>query len=100
MLPFTEITCDDLPALDNAVISYSSATSPRPIDTVATYQCVDGYTLEGAVTRTCGEDGMFDGEEPRCVLIRKCTLLNLNFCKSKSIHTQSFSFLLSHSSLR
>ena len=76
MLPFTEITCDDLPALDNAVISYSSAISPRPIDTVATYQCVDGYTLEGSVTRTCGEDGMFDEEEPRCVvLIRKWTLL-------------------------
>ncbi len=78
MFPFTEITCDDLPALANAVISYSSSISPRPVDTVATYECVDGYTLESSVTRTCQEDEMFDGEEPRCVLIRKWTL-SLNF---------------------
>ena len=79
MFPFTEITCDDLLAVDNTVISYSSVISPRTRDTVATYKCVDGgYTLEGSATRTCGEDGMFDGEKPRCVWIRKCTLL-LNF---------------------
>ncbi len=71
--PFTEITCADLPAVDNAVISYSSTTSPRPVDTVATYECMAGYSLEGSVTRTCQENELFDGEEPRCVLIRKLT---------------------------
>ncbi|XP_064387502.1 uncharacterized protein LOC135335845 isoform X3 [Halichondria panicea] len=70
-----QITCDDLPALANAVISYSSSISPRPVDTVATYECVDGYTLESSVTRTCQEDEMFDGEEPRCVLIPVCVEL-------------------------
>ncbi|XP_064387505.1 uncharacterized protein LOC135335846 isoform X3 [Halichondria panicea] len=70
-----QITCDDLPALDNAVISYSSSISPRPVNTVATYECVDGYTLEGSVTRTCQEDEMFDGEEPRCVLTPVCVEL-------------------------
>ncbi len=54
-----EIACSDLPSLVNGNIDYSGAESPgsRPVDTVATYTCNSGYTLNGSSTRTCRSDG-------------------------------------------
>ena len=45
------------------MISYNMGTaSPRPVDTVATYTCNPGYTLNGGTTtRTCGSDGVWSG---------------------------------------
>ncbi len=73
VVPFsTGISCGDLPAVDNAVITYNSTTLPRPIATVATYSCNTGYALEGIEIKTCVEldDGTveFDPQEtPSCV---------------------------------
>ncbi len=60
-------TCPDLTVPANGVISYNmGTTSPRPVNTVATYTCVTGYTLTGGSTRTCGSDGVWSGFAPVC----------------------------------
>ncbi len=62
------ITCFDLTLLANGDIDYGGAGSPssRPVNTVATYTCVTGYTLNGGSTRTCGSDGVWSGFAPVC----------------------------------
>ena len=61
------ITCSDLPSLTNGIINYSGggSTNSRPVDTVATYTCDTGYTLNGGSTRTCGS-GVWSGLAPTC----------------------------------
>ena len=61
--------CTDLPPIPNGMIVYDMDGPPRPIGTVATHSCNDGYLLNGAMTRTCvesGGTGMFDGVAPTC----------------------------------
>ncbi|XP_064386665.1 sushi, von Willebrand factor type A, EGF and pentraxin domain-containing protein 1-like [Halichondria panicea] len=41
----------------------------RPVNTVATYTCDTGYTLNGVSTRTCGSDGVWSGSDPTCEAI-------------------------------
>ncbi len=68
-VPVPIVTCSDLPSLTNGDIDYGGAGSPdsRPVNTVATYTCVTGYTLPGGTTRTCGSDGVWSGLDPvRC----------------------------------
>ena len=38
----------------------------RTIGSEATYNCSEGFNLEGNVTRTCQPDGMWSGNEPTC----------------------------------
>ncbi len=60
-------TCSDLTSPTNGAIAYNmGTTSQRPEDTVATYTCNPGYTLNGDTTRTCGSDGMWSGSPPVC----------------------------------
>ncbi len=59
--------CSDLPLLTNGMIYYSEGSpANRPVDTMATYSCVTGYTLNGGTTRTCGSDGVWSGSAPTC----------------------------------
>ena len=62
------ITCSDLPSLTNGDTDYGVAgsTDSRPVDTVATYTCNPGFTLNGDTTRTCGSDGVWSGLAPTC----------------------------------
>ncbi len=43
-------------------------TSMRPVNTVATYTCVTGYTLNASATRTCQDNGLWSGSviNPTC----------------------------------
>ena len=61
-------TCSDLTVPANGMISYNMGTvSLRPVNTVATYTCDPGYTLNGSTsTRTCGSDGLWSGSAPTC----------------------------------
>ena len=62
--------CAELPAITNGEIAYSSADMPRPIGTVASYTCNDGFNLDGPLSRTCVENagsGMFDMTAPTCI---------------------------------
>ncbi len=67
-VPVPIVTCSDLPSLTNGDIDYGGAgsTNSRPVDTVATYTCVTGYTLTGDTTRTCRSDGVWSGFTPVC----------------------------------
>ena len=61
------VICPDLLSLTNGTISYSDgSTNSRPVDTLATYTCGTGYTLNGGNTRTCGSDGVWSGSAPTC----------------------------------
>ncbi len=60
-----DTTCSDLTDPTNGMISYNMGTaSLRPVDTVATYTCATGYTLNGGSTRTCGVDGTWSWLPP------------------------------------
>ena len=58
--------CDDLGNITNGVIMYSTASSPRLQDTVATYSCTMKLELFGAETRTCQNNRFWSGMEPYC----------------------------------
>ena len=69
--PITNSTavCVDLPEFLNGLITYDIEEIPRPIGTVATYECNPGFVLVGQENRTCVEDsgvGVFNGIEPVC----------------------------------
>ncbi len=61
-------TCSDLTVPANVMISYNLGTaSLRPVNTVATYTCDTGYTVNGGTsTRTCGSDRLWRGLAPTC----------------------------------
>ncbi len=56
-------TCPDLTVPANGMISYNMETASltRPENTVATYTCDTGYTLNGGSTTTCRSDGTWSG---------------------------------------
>ena len=61
--------CMDLSEFSNGLITYEIEETPRPIGTVATYECNPGFVLVGQENRTCVEDsgvGVFNGSEPVC----------------------------------
>ena len=60
------VICDDLSNITNAVITYSPSTSPRLMDSVATYTCQLDLPLVGNAQRTCQADGSWSGTEPYC----------------------------------
>ncbi|XP_064386127.1 sushi, von Willebrand factor type A, EGF and pentraxin domain-containing protein 1-like isoform X2 [Halichondria panicea] len=72
-------TCSHhLTAPTNGMIGYNAETmDPRPVNTVATYTCITGYTVTGSNTRTCGSDGMWSGSKPTCTIVTCPTLTNI-----------------------
>ena len=58
------MVCTNLMDLVNEDVAYNM--DDRPVDTVATYTCNHGYTLNGGTTRTCRSDGIWNGSDPTC----------------------------------
>ena len=60
--------CSDLPPLMNGVITYTDGLADsRPVDSVSTYTCDNGYTITaGESFRVCQNDGTWDGPTPTC----------------------------------
>ena len=54
------------PNLTNPVNGVVMQTGTAVGDT-ATYTCSSGYILDGASTRTCGSDGQWTADVPRCL---------------------------------
>ena len=83
---FLAVQCLPLPDIENGVISYATDnTANYDLGTVATYSCNQGFFLEEPNRiRTCFDDddgdaeGVFDGQEPRCVRKSNSTLYNYN----------------------
>ena len=72
--------CLTLSNVDNGVIIYSSSTAPWPHGTNATYQCDEGFSLDGGNDiRTCVGDsnnyiGYWTGTAPNCAGIHVWTI--------------------------
>ena len=61
--------CVDLqlcPLLHNVTRGRVMTPTPRSIDSVAVYQCEEGYTLGGDERRTCLRNQTWSGKEPTC----------------------------------
>ena len=58
--------CGDLDNPDNGQVSQTGTT----FGSTATYNCGDGYELDGEKTRTCQANEKWSGTAPRCR--RKC----------------------------
>ncbi len=70
-------TCFDLPPLMNGVISYDTGLADsRPINTLATLTCDNGYTITGGNFRHCLNDGTWSGATATC----QCEFDYIIFC--------------------
>ena len=61
--------CSDLPPLINGVITVTytgGLVDSRPVNTIATFTCDNGYTLTGGSFRTCQNDGTWSGIALTC----------------------------------
>ena len=69
-------TCFDFPPLMNGDITYTGGSiDSRPVDTVATYTCNNGYTLTtGGSFRQCQNNGTWSGSTPTCQCEFHCIL--------------------------
>ncbi|XP_064388562.1 E-selectin-like isoform X3 [Halichondria panicea] len=79
--PVCEEICSDLSSPTNGIVDYGGGGSMdnRPADTVATYNCDTGYTLNGGNNiRTCGSDGMWSGLAPTCQAICPDLIVSVN----------------------
>ena len=71
-LDYTAITCNPLSPVNNGLIVYSpDVTSPYNYDTTATFNCNEGFFLEGVSSLTCEGDGLsesgaWSGSAPVC----------------------------------
>ena len=59
----TVVDCGDPGTLTNGQRSLPSTT----YNSVVTYTCDVGYTLQGSNSRTCQSDGQWSGSVPRCI---------------------------------
>lgn len=58
----TAIDCGPLPAPVKGEVSLTATV----FESVATYSCFPGYTLQGNATRECGADAQWNGQAPTC----------------------------------
>ncbi len=63
----------------NGGITYTGGlVNSRPINTIATFTCDNGYTLTGGSARACQNDGTWSGSAPTCQCkLVQCTLTDL-----------------------
>ena len=62
-LPSSAVECGDPGTPTNGQRSLSSTT----YNSVVTYTCDVGYTLQGSNSRTCQSSGLWSGTQPLCM---------------------------------
>ena len=75
---FSAVDCGDPGTPTNGQRSLSSTT----YNSVVTYTCDVGYTLQGSNSRTCQSNGQWSGNVPQC----QRTLSGIPYYNSCSIH--------------
>ena len=72
---FTVVVCESLPPLTDGTILYPDPT--LGVGSVATYKCDTEFFLDGWSTRTCQNNGDWDGISPTCKGIYKLAKISL-----------------------
>uniref|UniRef100_H2Z7B4 Sushi domain-containing protein n=1 Tax=Ciona savignyi TaxID=51511 RepID=H2Z7B4_CIOSA len=58
------------PPVGSELLTFEPQNLPNyPVNTVVTFSCVSGYTVEGSNPLTCAEGGVWSADEPSCVVI-------------------------------
>ena len=67
------VMCQNLPTIDSGMVTVTSDN----ITTIASLECVQGYTLVGESNLTCESSGSWSAELPRCGKDIKSDTINL-----------------------
>ena len=63
------VTCDDLETPSNGSINCSSNNQPLQYQDICTFQCNDGYEVQGSVVRQCEASGEWNGSRTQCNIL-------------------------------
>ena len=80
------VTCEDLETPSNGSINCSSNNQPLQYQDSCTFQCDDGYELQGSVIRQCEANGEWSGSRTQCN-IRHCPNITTLVPNSRSCDT-------------
>ena len=80
------VTCEDLKAPSNSSIKCSSNNQPLQYQDRCTFQCNDGYELQGSIIRQCEGSGEWSGSRTQCN-IRHCPDITTLIPNSRSCDT-------------
>ena len=64
------VTCEDLETPPNGSINCSSNNQPLQYQDICTFQCNDGYEVQGSVVRQCEASGEWNGSRTKCNILR------------------------------
>ena len=80
------VTCEDLETPSNGSIKCSSNNQPLQYQDSCTFQCNDGYEVQGSVMRQCEASGEWSGSRTQCN-IRHCPDITTVVLNSRSCDT-------------
>ena len=80
------VTCEDLETPSNGSINCSSNNQLLQYQNRCTFQCNDGYELQGSVVRQCETSGEWSGSRTQCN-IRHCPNITTLIPNSRSCDT-------------
>ena len=63
---FILVTCEDLETPSNGSVNCSSNNQPLQYQDNCTFQCNDGYEVQGSVMRQCEDSGEWSGSRTQC----------------------------------
>ena len=63
------VTCEDLDTLSNGRINCSSNNQLLQYQDICTFQCNDGYELQGSEVRQCEASGEWNGSRTQCNIL-------------------------------
>ena len=80
------VTCEDLETPSNGYVKCSSSNQSLQYQDRCTFQCNDGYELQGSVIRQCEARGEWSGSRTQCN-IRHCPDITTLVPNSRSCDT-------------
>ena len=80
------VTCEDLETLSNGSINCSSNNQPLQYQDYCTFQCNDGYELQGSEVMHCEASGEWNGSMAQCNILH-CPNITTLIPNSRSCDT-------------